>query len=148
MLKGFVAAAALLPVLSGVAAADGASLFAENCVACHQAGGVGTPGLAPPLVSDTLKKAGSVQRDYVALVIVHGLSGPIKVKGQLFVSAMPPRGDFSDDDVAALANYVEADLNGLKDGQFSPLADADVALLRKTTVDHQTLRDMRSKFGE
>jgi mono/diheme cytochrome c family protein len=148
MLKGFAVVAALLPGLSGVAAAEGGSLFAENCVACHQAGGVGTPGLAPPLVSETLKKAGSVQRDYVALVVMRGLSGPIKVKGQLFVSAMPPRGDFSDDDVAALANYVEADLNGLTVEQFNPLAGADVALLRKTTVDHKTLRDMRSKFGE
>ena len=148
MLKGLLAAAALLPALPGVAAAGGASLFAENCVACHQAGGIGTPGLAPPLVSETLKKAGSVQRDYVALVIMHGLSGPIKVKGQLFVSAMPPRGDFSDDDVAALANYVEADLNGLTAEKFNPLAGGDVTLLRKTTVDHKTLRDMRSKFGE
>lgn len=147
MLHRSVIAAALLPVLSGVAAADGASVYAENCVACHQAGGVGTPGLAPPLVSDTLKKAGSAQRDYVALVIIHGLSGPIKVKGQLYVSAMPPRGDFSDDDVAGLANYVTQELNGLPAEQYNPLASADVAPLRKA-VDHQTLRDMRSKFGE
>ena len=32
--------------------------------------------------------------------------------------------------------------------QFNPLAGADVAPLRTTTVDHKTLRDMRSKFGE
>ena len=143
------AAAVLLLVLSSVpAAADGASLFAENCVACHQAGGVGTPGLAPPLVSDTLKKAGNVARDYVPLVIMHGLSGAIKVKGQLYVSAMPPRADFGDDDIAGLANYVMQDLNGLNAENYKPLAKADVALLRNTTVDHQTLRDMRSKFGE
>jgi mono/diheme cytochrome c family protein len=143
-----VLAPALLALTSGQATADGASLYSENCVACHQAGGTGTPGLAPPLVSDTLKKAGSVERDYVPLVIIHGLSGPIKVNGQLYVSAMPPRADFSDDDVAGLANYVAQDLNGLAAEQYKPLATADVALLRKTTVDHQTLRDMRSKFGE
>jgi mono/diheme cytochrome c family protein len=145
MIHKYVLSAALLVVSSGAAAADGASLFSENCVACHQEGGVGTPGLAPPLVSDTLKKAGSVERTYVPLVIIHGLSGPIKVKGQLYVSAMPPRADFSDDDIAALANYVETDLNGLK---AAPLAGTDVAALRTATVDHQTLRDMRSKFGE
>jgi len=148
MIHKSVLAAALLGVSSGAAAADGASLFSENCIACHQAGGVGTPGLAPPLVSDTLKKAGSVQHDYVALVVIHGLSGPIKVKGQLYVSAMPPRADLSDGDVAALANYVEAELNGLKGEQFEPLAGADITALRNATVDHQTLRDMRSKFGE
>jgi mono/diheme cytochrome c family protein len=148
MIHRFCLAAALLLVSSGIAAADGASLFSENCVACHQTGGVGTPGLAPPLVSDTLKKAGGAQRDYVALVIIHGLSGPIKVKGQTYVSAMPPRGDFSDDDVAGLANYVSQDLNGLAADQYAPLATTDIANLRKTTVDHQTLRDMRSKFGE
>ncbi|MGE0241986.1 MAG: cytochrome c [Parvibaculaceae bacterium] len=143
-----VLAATLLALSSGQAAADGASLYSENCVACHQVDGAGTPGLAPPLISETLKKAGSVQRDYVALVVIHGLSGPIKVKGQLYVSAMPPRDDFSDDDVAGLANYVTQELNGLTADQYKPLATADVALLRKTTVDHQTLRDMRSKFGE
>jgi mono/diheme cytochrome c family protein len=148
MIHRFVLATALFGVSSGAAAADGASLFSENCIACHQAGGVGTPGLAPPLVSDTLKKAGSVQHDYVALVVIHGLSGPIKVKGQLYVSAMPPRADLSDDDVAALANYVEAELNGLKGEQFKPLAGADIASLRTAAVDHQALRDMRSKFGE
>jgi mono/diheme cytochrome c family protein len=148
MIHRFVLAAALLGASSGVAAADGVSVFSENCVACHQKGGIGTPGLAPPLVSATLKKAGSVQRDYVPLVIIHGLSGPIKVKGQLYVSAMPPRGDFSDDDIAGLANYVLHDLNGLAPDKYKPLAKADIADLRKTTVDHQTLRDMRSKFGE
>ena len=61
---------------------------------------------------------------------------------------MPPRADFSDDDVASLANYVAQDLNGLDADHYKPLATADVALLRKTTADHQTLRDMRSKFGE
>ncbi len=148
MIHRFALAAALLGISSGQAAADGASLYSENCVACHQEGGVGTPGLAPPLVSETLKKAGSIQRDYVALVVIHGLSGPIKVKGQLYVSAMPPRADFSDDDVAGLANYVAQDLNGLAGEQYGSLAAADVAPLRKTTVDHQTLRDMRSMFGE
>lgn len=139
-------AVGLLAVMSGGAfAADGAALFAENCVACHQAGGIGTPGLAPPLVSDTLKKAAEVERLYPALVVIHGLSGPIKVKGQLFVSAMPPRGDFDDEQVAALANYVESDLNGIK-GQ--PITTSDVAAARKSAVDHQKLRDMRAKFGE
>ena len=148
MMLRVVAAAALLAASSGVAAADGASLFSDNCVACHQQGGKGTPGLAPPLVFNTLKKAGSVERDYVPLVIIHGLSGPIKVKGQTFVSAMPPRDDLSDDDVASLANYVLHGLNGLAADKSKPLAKADVALLRKTAVDHQTLRHMRSKFGE
>jgi mono/diheme cytochrome c family protein len=148
MIHRLVVAAALLAASSGVAAADGASLFSDNCVACHRKGGVGTPGLAPPLVSDTLKKAGNVERDYVPLVIIRGLSGPIKVKGQTFVSAMPPRDDLSDDDVASLANYVLHGLNHLAVDKSKPLAKADIALLRKTTVDHQALRDMRSKFGE
>jgi mono/diheme cytochrome c family protein len=148
MIHRVVVAAALLGATSGMAAEDGASLFSDNCAACHQQGGVGTPGLAPPLVSDTLKKVGSVERGYVPLVIIRGLSGPIKVKGQTFVSAMPPRDDLSDDDVASLANYVLHGLNGLAANKSKPLAKADVAVLRKTTVDHQSLRGMRSKFGE
>jgi mono/diheme cytochrome c family protein len=148
MISRLVLTAALLAASSGAALADGAATFLQNCIACHQKGGVGTPGLAPPLVSDTLKKAGAVQREYVPLVIVHGLSGQIKVKGKIYISAMPPRADFSDDDIAGLANYVLHDLNHLGADKFKPFVAADIAALRKTTVDHKALRDMRSKFGE
>ena len=118
MIHRVVLAAALLGITSGRQRRMARRSIPRIASPAIRQAASGTPGLAPPLVSDTLKKAGSVERDYVALVIIHGLSGPIKVKGQLYVSAMPPRADFSDDDVAGLANYVAQDLNGLAADQL------------------------------
>ena len=44
-----VAALLLAGGAVGAASLDGAALFEAHCSACHSAGGVGTPGLAPPL---------------------------------------------------------------------------------------------------
>jgi mono/diheme cytochrome c family protein len=148
MWKALVAAA-VLPLLAATVKAEiGAEVYAKNCAACHRPDGVGTPGLAPPLVSDILKKAGQVNHSYVAQVVLNGLSGPIKVNGQQFMSAMPLRPDLSDSDVAAVANYVMQDLNGLSAADYAPLTADDIAELRKTPMKHPALREMRSKFGD
>ena len=102
-----VAALALMLGLPGLAAAaDGAALFVQHCAACHQADGSGTVGLAPPLKGEHWAKLGA-ERDYLPTVLVHGLSGPIKVAGVPFVGSMPAFGPQLDDEsLAAVANHL------------------------------------------
>lgn len=79
----------------------GGKLYEANCLACHQATGMGVPGAFPPI-------AGS---DYIAdpaahaSIIVKGLSGPITVNGQAYNGAMPGFGALCDDEIAAIATY-------------------------------------------
>jgi len=79
----------------------GETLFAANCVACHQADGKGIAGTYPPL-------AGS---DYItdpnvhAKVIINGLGGPITVNGVAYNAQMAPFGQLNDYNIAALATY-------------------------------------------
>jgi nitrite reductase (NO-forming) len=62
------------------------------------------PGAIPPLAgSDFLAKN---ENPRVIRVVLNGLSGPVRVNGSTFDSAMPPLGHLSDDDVANVLSYV------------------------------------------
>lgn len=97
---------------------DGAALFTQTCAPCHQADLSGTVGLAPPLRGEHWGKLGA-DRGYLPMVLVHGLSGLIKVNGQLFVGSMPPFGtQFDDAALAAIATHVRK-LQGATDAAIS-----------------------------
>ena len=138
--------AAMLVLLAagGAAVADGQALFDENCSPCHQKGGIGTPGLAPPLVSDALKNAAAKQPDYVPLVVLNGMSGKIEVAGQTFFSAMPAQPQLPDESIAAIAGYVLGALNG---GNVS-IDAVKVAALRNPKVGHAKLRNLRAELAK
>lgn len=75
------------------APADGADIYAKNCVACHQSSGEGMPPAFPPLAG-----ADIVNGEAAAMleVILKGRPG----------TAMAPFGHFSDEQIAALATYI------------------------------------------
>jgi mono/diheme cytochrome c family protein len=82
--------------------ANGAELF-TRCAACHQASGMGMPGAYPPLAgSEWLLNNPEVP----IRIVLHGLQGPITVKGGSFNNAMTPFGDqLSDAEIAAIISY-------------------------------------------
>lgn len=93
-------------VIPGAAAAGGAVSGADvfpRCAACHQANGQGLPGTYPPL-------AGSewvVGNPEVPIrIVLHGLQGPITVKGASYNNAMMAFADqLSDAEIAAVISY-------------------------------------------
>jgi mono/diheme cytochrome c family protein len=98
--------ALLLLVALPAAAADGAALFGQHCAACHQADASGTVGLAPSLKGEHWRRL-AADRSYLASVLVHGLSGPIKVGADNFIGAMPGFGAQLDDaTLAAIASHL------------------------------------------
>ena len=67
-----LAAAAALFGAGSAAAADGAALYQQNCVGCHQPQGAGAPGVAPPLGASLAVRGGSEKgRSYLTQVLVH-----------------------------------------------------------------------------
>jgi mono/diheme cytochrome c family protein len=133
-------AALALTFWHAAAAADGAKLFADNCQACHQAGGIGTAGLAPPLVSPVLAKAADKQKDYPVAVVINGLSGPIPLAGGgSLTSAMPPQQALSDEQVAAIVAYVYR-LNHAK----VAITSGEVAGVRGQSLGNAQLKQMRA----
>lgn len=84
---------------------DGKQLFAANCVACHQATGLGLPGVFPPL-----DKAEWVLGDarVLANILLHGIDGEISVAGSTYKGVMPAFKQLSDAELAAVASHVRS----------------------------------------
>jgi len=94
------------------APADGKTLFARNCAACHQANGRGIPGAFPALVASPVAIGPA---DAAAEVLLKGRGG------------MP---DFStsldDADIAAVLTYARSSWGN----RAPPIAGAEVAMRR------------------
>ncbi|WKX75097.1 c-type cytochrome [Zobellia laminariae] len=59
---------------------SGAKMFYEICASCHGVNGQGIEGLAPPLMGS--EHVANTER--LGLIILHGLEGPITVKGKRY----------------------------------------------------------------
>jgi mono/diheme cytochrome c family protein len=107
------------------------------CNTCHQANGMGVPGAIPPLVgSDWV--TGSEER--VIRIVLHGLTGPIKVNGTDYNSAMPAFGrvagsgyNWTDDKVAAVVTYIRQEWGNAA----GPVTTEKVAEIRAKEGDHK-----------
>lgn len=84
-------------------AADGAQLYAAQCVACHQASGKGLAGVFPPL--DGSEWVLGNER-VLAHILLHGIEGELTVAGTVYKGAMPAFKQLPDADLAALASHV------------------------------------------
>jgi len=87
-------------------AADGAQVYAANCVACHQATGAGLPGVFPPLAaSEWVTAADKVPVN----ILLHGITGKLTVKDVAYSGQMPAfKEKLNDDEIAAVLNYVRS----------------------------------------
>nr|WP_295887436.1 cytochrome c [uncultured Devosia sp.] len=121
----------------------GRTLFEDNCSGCHQVGGTGQSGLAPPLVDKSLWTGlGPRSTEYLAGVMIGGFTGTIVAGGERFIGlAMPPQDWMTDAELQAVADYVLNDLNGL--GLDIP-ADTFVTL-RQAPPSHGDLRAIRKE---
>lgn len=105
---------------------EGEAIYGARCASCHQADGAGITGTFPPLAGNSA----ATDPDYVADVIVNGLSGPIEVAGTSYDGDMPavvPALESAELDavvayVVSLASGSEAD--GAAE-RFSGAGDAD-----------------------
>jgi nitrite reductase (NO-forming) len=87
--------------------ARGKAVYDSSCTACHQPKGEGVAGVFPPLANSDFFK----ERPYeMAHIVLNGRSGEIVVNGEHYNGVMPAQ-DLSDDDIAAVINYVSVDLN-------------------------------------
>ncbi|MEX0326609.1 MAG: cytochrome c [Puniceicoccaceae bacterium] len=84
----------------------GKRVYNQNCVACHQASGLGLPAVYPPLVnSDWVKD----NPERLIKVILAGLAGEVTVNGQVYNNAMTPFDRLKDQHIAAVLTYIRTD---------------------------------------
>jgi mono/diheme cytochrome c family protein/glucose/arabinose dehydrogenase len=123
----------------------GRTVYATLCAACHQPTGLGMEGLAPPLVESEWVLG---RTDTLARVILHGLSGPIKVNGKEWSMEMPPLGAaLTDEQVAGVMTYIRREWEHTE----SPVSAAAVAKLRAQHQDRTrtwTAEDLAALKGD
>jgi mono/diheme cytochrome c family protein len=98
------------------------------CVACHQANGLGVPPAFPPLAGSEWV-TGSEER--LIRILLHGLEGPIEVKGQTYVGLMPAFGaggayNWNDQRIAEVLTYIRAEWGNAA----SPITAEQVTAIR------------------
>lgn len=143
------AAILLLAGLGAPAAAlaeDGAALFETSCSACHQSGGIGNPGIAPPLNDPALwQRLGTRAPDYVAGVMISGMSGTITAGGQIYAGLiMPSHAAITDAELAAIGTYILSTVNAT--GLALDAAHLEAA--RQAKPSHADLRKLRKGSTE
>jgi mono/diheme cytochrome c family protein len=82
---------------------QGAVLYGKYCANCHQANGMGDGTRNPPLAGSEWVTG---DRHRLMQVVIHGLSGPITVKGVGYNEAMPSHAYLKDPELAAILSYV------------------------------------------
>lgn len=108
----------------------GKAVYETACVPCHQPHGMGQEGLAPPLAQSEWV-AGPPQR--LVRIVLNGLRGPIKVKGQMYELDMPALGVLTDEQIAAVLTYVRREWNH----SFSAVSPATVKQVREATAKRE-----------
>lgn len=86
---------------------SGAKMFYQICASCHGANGQGIDGLAPPLMGSEHVK----NTERLALIILHGLEGPVHVNGEeynlnLAMPGLIRNETITDKDIADIISYI------------------------------------------
>jgi mono/diheme cytochrome c family protein len=106
----------------------GRTVYARTCLACHQGGGTGTPGMFPPLAGSEWVTSEGHQR--IIRIVLNGLSGPIEVAGAQYNNVMVPwRDTLKDDEIAAVLTFIRSEWGNKAD----PVPVEEVTAVRKIT---------------
>lgn len=109
----------------------GKRLYTANCVACHQATGQGVAGQFPTLVGSEWVVGGDwVGDNHLVKILLHGLQGPIQVKGSTYNGAMPPWKQLKDDQIASILTYIRNEWGN----SAPPITAEQVAKIREETA--------------
>ena len=95
---GAVVATAVPPAVLGK------KVFTTICATCHQATGLGVPGVYPPLAGSEWAQG---DEERIIRIVLLGLNGPITVEGKEFNNVMAPLGAaLKDEQIANALTYV------------------------------------------
>jgi mono/diheme cytochrome c family protein len=113
-------------------AVDGAAVYGARCAACHQANGAGLPGVFPPLAGSEWVTG---KDSTLIAAVLHGIEGPLTVKGQAYNGAMPAFAAQVDDaELAGVLTHVRSQWGN----SAAPITADTVAAVRGSTSTRTT----------
>jgi len=109
----------------------GKQVYSGNCANCHQASGEGQPGSYPPLGGSEFVLG---DKTTLACIMLHGLQGPVTVKGGEYGSQQMPGWAtvLNDAKIAAVMTYIRASW-GNKGDAVKP---DEISAARAQSADH------------
>ena len=107
---------------------NGKANYEVYCLPCHQPHGLGQEGLAPPLVGS--EWVGWPETRLIRMVL-HGLRGPITVKGRPFELDMPSLSVLDNEQIATVLTYVRNEWGHA----YPPVSTNAVKQVREQTAD-------------
>jgi mono/diheme cytochrome c family protein len=102
------------------------------CATCHMANGEGMEAVYPPLAGSEIVNRASPNRQLA--IIIHGLQGPITIKGTTYNNVMAPWGSLTDEQIAQIATYERTSWGNAA----SAVTAAQVAEVRQMTASRTT----------
>src|SRR5690606_6072932 len=133
---------------AGVSLALGAEVYNTNCVACHQATGEGLPAVFPPLsghAANVYVLDGG--REYLVNVLLYGLVGAIDVEGVTYNGVMPAWSQLSDEQIAAVLNYVLSSWENEGQVEGAPYQAEDIRPFRGEPQTPEEVFSLRGLIG-
>lgn len=101
------------------------------CSTCHQPTGLGLDPAFPPLAGSEVVTGPA---EVPIAIVLHGLQGPLTVKGKQYNGAMVAWGQLSDEDIATTLTYERSSW-----GNSAPaVTAAEVAAVREATKSRTT----------
>ena len=105
----------------------------DSCITCHQPDGEGLPAAKFPPISNTKWIQGNPDR--LIKLTMHGLHGPIEIKGKKYAGQVPMTAfkALSDDEMAAVLTYVRNTFGN----KASAISADQVKAVRAATKDRE-----------
>ncbi|MDX1734927.1 MAG: c-type cytochrome, partial [Halioglobus sp.] len=107
--------------------------FYVKCAACHGDDGAGVSGLAPALAGASWVTG---PPEWLARIILQGMSGPVEVNGETFDGVMPPHGHLAELDDATLAGLMTY-MRRSWGNKADPVSVETAAAIRTASQDRQ-----------
>lgn len=93
------------PKATGAApiAEDGKTVYAQNCLSCHQADGGGVPNMNPPLIKTDYVLG---DKNRLIKIVLNGFNERVEIEGEMYNNVMPALNHLTDKQIAAVLTYV------------------------------------------
>ena len=104
----------------------GRRVYQQQCITCHQANGEGIGGIYPTL-HETRWTEGDKGR--LIRLVLHGMEGPVRIKGKTYDQRMQPLSYLTDEQIAAVLSYVRQNFGN----DASAVSPEEVAAVRAAT---------------
>lgn len=123
------------------AAVDGKQLYGSKCAACHQASGLGVPGVFPPLAASEWVVG---DEKILTNILLHGVVGDMVVKGTTYKGAMPAWNALTDDELAAVMSFIRNEWGNKAPAILTETVKAQRAATQSRTEPYKGGQELQS----